>query len=874
VIIARNKSKFALIYDKSGFMGEIMKKIKRMNKIRNKILVSIIGCALIMSSIVGSVIFVQNLIGIKQEARDKIEARTVINGKQLDIEFIKAQTIVRYLNSTVEGMVDVNKLKVNPLECEKSLVPLMETINKDNSGFIGLYVVFNPDITKDVHEIFFQDAQGTGVYKRIENDSLSDFNPKNPEMAWYYDAIKQKKGVWSNPYFDDLGEKSKVEMISYTEPVYKNGIMIAVVGIDIRFEQYVKIVNYLSVEEGGYTFLLNNNYDYIVHKKFTSKDNFKRIMYDKYSYNVDVISKNKSGYFEIDFEGEKKLLGYATLENGWFILTSIPEKAIFHDMSQRMMQGVHYAFIAMILGLIIASRVAVLISRKISHPVILATHFAEELAKGNLDEKLYIDSGDETETLGKSLNKAGENISSLIEELKSAEEELIYQVEELRKSEDVISVLAYNNPITGMNNRNYALKNMPLVLKELKDKKEQGALICLNIDNFRVINDTLGHSIGNEFLKEVSELLKEYLKNHQFLCHLGADEFGFFLQGINNINEVEDFLEKLLNVFRQAITAGGYEILYTTVSLGVALYPYNGNDVETLFKNADIALNYAKNNGKNTYKIFDESINLMISEKLQLENSLRKAIDNNELQVYYQPKVDLKTGKTVSMEALARWISPTLGFISPVKFIPLAEETGLIHAIGEFVLKEACRQNKIWHEKGFNSLKVAVNLSGKQLKQENLFSIIRNVLEETSLEAEWLELEITESILIDNFDNNIKRLQKLKAMGINIYLDDFGTGYSSLTYLRKLPIDFIKIDKSFIDGITINSKDGYIASSLIDLAHGIDLSVVAEGVETIEQLDLLKSYGCDGIQGYYFSKPLNAHDFEKFLEINGLHDDV
>jgi diguanylate cyclase (GGDEF)-like protein len=870
MIIGENKFKFVLIYDKNGFVGEIMRKIKKMNKIRNKILVSIIGCVFIMSSIIGIVIFAQGRIAMKQEAKEKIEAQTIVNGKELDKEFIKAETIVRDLNSIIKGMVDVNKLETSTLECEKPLVSIIENLNNANKNFTGIYVAFNSDITKGVHGIFFEDVQSNGIYKRIENDSPSDFNPKDPERSWYYNAVKQKKGVWSNPYFYDLGEKINIEMISYSEPVYKNGILIAVVGIDISFQKYIKIVNTIPVYQGGDTILLNSNYDYIVHKEFTSKDNFKRIKGGKYSGNVELMRKNKSGYFEVEFEGEKKLLGYSKLENEWIIITSIPQRAIF----QQMRSGILYAFIAMILGLIIASRVAVLISRKISQPVILATHFAEELAKGNLDEKIYITSGDETETLGKSLNKAGENISSLIEELKSAEEELIYQLEELRKSEETIGVLAYNNPITGIENRNYLFKNMPKILKELKAKNQQGALICLNIDKFKIINDTLGHSIGDEFLREVSKLLKKYLKNCQLLCHLGADEFIFFLPDISNINEVEDFSKKLLNVFRHAITANGYEILYTTISLGISLYPTHGNDVETLFKNADIALNNAKNHGKNTYKIFDEAMNLKISEKLQLEHSLRLAVYNNEFQVYYQPKVDMKTGKTVSMEALVRWISPTLGFVSPVKFIPLAEEIGLIHAIGEFVLRDACRQNKIWHEKGFNSLKVAVNLSGKQLKQENIFSIIRNILKETSLKPEWLELEITESILMDDFDNNIKILQKLKDMGINIYLDDFGTGYSSLNYLRKLPINFIKIDKSFIDEVTISSKDSFIASSLIDLAHGIDLRVVAEGVETVEQLELLKSYGCDEIQGYYYSKPLNAHDFEMFLEINGLHDDV
>ncbi|MEK6263818.1 MAG: EAL domain-containing protein, partial [Clostridium sp.] len=687
-----------------------------------------------------------------------------------------------------------------------------------------------------------------------------------PAMAWYYNAIKQKKGVWSNPYFYELYKNIKVKMITYSEPVYKNGFLIGVVGIDLNFNKYVEIINNIEPLKDGYAFLINDNYDFIVHKKFTSQDNLKEIQDGKYKYVIDEVDKDPSGCLEIEFEGEKKFIGYTHLINEWILVTAIPQKIIFKHMYYR----IFYAIIAIIIGLIIASRIAIQVSRKISEPVILATHFAEELAMGNLDGNIHITSSDETATLGKSLNKAGENISILIGELKSTQEELIYQIEELRKSNETISVLAYSSPITGISNRNYFLKNLPTILNKLKDNNHQGALFCLNIDNFKIINDTLGHSVGDEFLREVSKILMGLLGNHELLYHLGADEFIFFVPDISSLNELKDFSEKLLNVFRHSITANGYEILYTTISLGISLYPLHGNDIESLFKNADIALNAAKNSGKNTYKIFDEAMNLKISEKSHLENMLRQAVENNEFEVYYQPKVNVKTGKTTSMEALVRWISPTLGFVSPVEFIPLAEETGLIHSIGEFVLREACRQNKIWHEQGFNTLKVAVNVSGKQLKQKNLIPIINNILVETSLEPEWLGLEITESILMDNLEKNIIILNKLKSMGINIYLDDFGTGYSSLNYLRKLPIDFIKIDKSFIDEVTINSKDSFIASSLIALAHGINLTVVAEGVETLEQLHLLEGYDCDEIQGYYFSKPLNSDDFGIFLNTNGL----
>ena len=653
-------------------------------------------------------------------------------------------------------------------------------------------------------------------------------------------------------------------MISYSEPVYCDGVLLGVVGIDLNYKKHVEIINDIAEGSKGYTFLLNDKYDYIVHNKFTSKDNLLKVEGGRYRKFADEISKKHSGYFECEYDGENKILGFAQLINGWIIVTAIPSKEFFKEINS----GIFYAFIAIVFGLLVSSRIAIGVSKRISKPVVLATHFAEELAKGNLGEKLCIQSGDETETLGNSLNKAAENISNLIEELKATEEELTYQVDELIKSEETISELAYNNPITGIKNRNYIVKHIPGILDRLRVNNQQGALICLDIDNFKMINDTLGHSIGDEFLRKVSKLLEDILKTDYLLCHFSGDEFAFFLPNVENVDEVKAFAEKIFEVFGQAIIANGHEILYTTVSMGITLFPENGEDFEVLFKNADTALNSAKNSGKNTYAIFDNVMNLKVVEKLQIENNLTLAIENNEFQVYYQPKVDAITGKVVSMEALVRWISPTVGMVSPAKFIPIAEETGHIISIGEFVLREACRQNKLWHEKGFDTLKVAVNLSAKQLKRKDIVSTISCILEETGLEPQWLEIEITESILMHNFGHTIKTLEELKSIGINIYLDDFGTGYSSLNYLRRLPINSIKIDKSFIDGLTTDVKDSFIASSLINLAHGIKLSVVAEGVENLQQLDLLRNYGCDEIQGYYFSKPLNAKEFELFLEKN------
>lgn len=830
-----------------------------MKKISTKIILSIITCVIIFSTLIGSISISRANKIIKKEAVGRLKLIAENEANDLNEIITAVETTCKTLNSTVTATINPKDMK-NTIEIqEETLLPIVKNLNYKNSAFIGTYVIFNPDLTGDVHEIIFTDKNKSGEFTRMPNDLTSEFQPSNPNMTWYYGPIKARKGIWSVPYLDS---KTKILMVSYTEPIYKDDYLIGVCGINIDYNKYMELFNSIKIYNTGYAFLLNEKFDFLIHRDFTSKDNLALTDNSKYSYIKEQMEATSSGVIYTVYKDKEKLIAYSRLTNGWIVGVS----ALQYEVLKGMIDITLLIVFIVIIGIIISAFIAFKIGNKISTPVVKAAEFAEKLASGDLYGYLDITTKDETNLLSKSLNLASENISNLIEELKTTEDELIDQISELKKSEETVRNLAFTNSITGLPNRNALYEDIPIKLNELKDNLCLKALLYVDIDNFKMLNDTLGHTLGDKFLFNLSQIFKTYLGDNDYLYNIGGDEFAFFLSNVNSVDEVTRFAQNIIDIFIEPLEVCDHEISFLTASIGIVMYPVHGNDLETLLKKADAALGNAKSLGKNRHEFFTDALNFNILEKINLEKKLRQALVKNELILYYQPKIDVKTGEVVSVEALLRWVSPTLGFISPLQFIGLAEETGLIVPIGEYVLRTACNQNKIWKEKGLPPIRIAVNLSPKQIQDESLIKIISDTLKDTGLDPSYLEIEITESVLMNNFDNCINVLTDLQDMGIKVSLDDFGTGYSSLNYLRRLPINTIKIDKSFVDGLTINPKDSFIASSLINLAHGMCLSVVAEGVETEDQYNLLKDYNCDEIQGYYFSKPLAAVDFEGLLK--------
>lgn len=439
----------------------------------------------------------------------------------------------------------------------------------------------------------------------------------------------------------------------------------------------------------------------------------------------------------------------------------------------------------------------------------------------------------------------------------------LYMAVMQKRVEEMIRHQASHDLLTGLPNRALFSDRLTLALAGTHRYGELLAVIFLDLDCFKTINDTLGHAVGDQLLQSVALRIKNCLRKEDVVARWGGDEFTILLPSIRSSEEAARTAQKILTAlstpfqFEETQTRH-LTSLHVKASLGITLAPYDGEDADTLLKNADAAMYRAKQQGRNNYQIYTPSIGSKVLERLVLENNLYKALERNEFLLYYQPQIDLETGKIVNMEALIRWQCKDLGgLVSPIQFIPLAEETGLICQIGEWVLRTACAQNRAWQLAGLPNLPIAVNLSARQFQKDNLVSTIDAILEETGLDSRYLELEITESIAIQDINFTIDVLQQLKSRNIQIAMDDFGTGYSSLSSLKHLPINTLKIDRMFVRDLVIDSNDAAIIRAIIALGHGLKLKVVAEGVETLEQLQFLRFAQCDAMQGYFFSKPLS-----------------
>ena len=422
-------------------------------------------------------------------------------------------------------------------------------------------------------------------------------------------------------------------------------------------------------------------------------------------------------------------------------------------------------------------------------------------------------------------------------------------------AEERVQFLAYYDALTGLPNRTLLQDRLAKALAGARRQKCKVALLFLDLDRFKAINDSLGHSVGDLLLQEVAKRLKGWARELDTVARLGGDEFVIVLSGVKEVADAAVAADRIVKSMTDGFAVQGHP-LNISCSLGISIFPEHGADSESLIKNADAAMYSAKEDGRNNFRFFTEDMNAQVVERLTLENSLRRALDQKELFLMYQPQMDIATGRVTGLEALLRWQHPELGLVPPDKFIRIAENSGLIIPIGEWVLRTACHQARKWQEEGLPAMSVAVNVSAVQFRQEDFCEVIRRVLAESGLNPQYLELELTESLLLANADVTLSVVQKLKAMGLTLAIDDFGTGYSSFSYLRQFQVSKLKIDRVFVRDIAVNPDDAAITTAIISMAKSLKLKVIAEGVEDEAQMSFLRNHHCDEIQGYYFSKPL------------------
>jgi diguanylate cyclase (GGDEF)-like protein/PAS domain S-box-containing protein len=441
---------------------------------------------------------------------------------------------------------------------------------------------------------------------------------------------------------------------------------------------------------------------------------------------------------------------------------------------------------------------------------------------------------------------------------------LATDITRLKKVEEKLQNLAFFDPLTALPNRDLLHDRLQQAIYEARRDQSILALLFLDLDNFRDINDTLGHPIGDLVLAQAAYRFKEHTRHSDTVARMGGDEFVIVVRNIAGAESACRIAQGMLKDLSAPFAVNGRKI-YLTLSIGIALYPPNGGSADELIKKAETAMYHAKSQGKNRYLFFSEEMNIHAQERLSLLTNLRRALERDEFVLHYQPKIDLATGEVTGVEALIRWQQPEAGLIPPASFIPLAEETGLILPIGSKVLQMACAQVKSWQSQGLPALPVAVNLSAVQLREDNLALIVGSILREMGLAPRWLELEITESAIMQNTERAVSILAAMKEMGIRLTMDDFGTGYSSLSYLKRFPISTIKIDRSFIGELLTDGGDAVIIRAIIAMAHHLQMKVVAEGVENADQLEFLRREGCDEVQGYHIARPMPAAEFGRWF---------
>lgn len=459
-----------------------------------------------------------------------------------------------------------------------------------------------------------------------------------------------------------------------------------------------------------------------------------------------------------------------------------------------------------------------------------------------------------------------QSLKAAYEEVSQDKEELAEHCEELSRSKERMQKTAYTDYLTCLPNR---LGYSEFIEAEMRGMKpdEVLAILDIDVDNFKIINESYGHSYGDDTLREIARrLTRLVLERGAYLARIGGDEFAVVLRDFSGREELEAQIQQILNYLKEPYRIGEKEFLLT-VSVGVVMVPIDGTNCQVLTKNMDAAKFFAKTNGRDMYIFYDDSLSRTLAAKLELQNEIRKAIEDKAFEVYFQPQIDLSTDQIIGFEALVRWNHPERGVVPPAEFIADAEECGLIVPLGEFVLRESCQKLKKWQDEGYTKQVLAVNLSARQFKNRDFMDSVMKIIQETGVDPKQLEFEITESMALDDLEYTIKTLQSLRELGVSFALDDFGTGYSSLNDLKRLPVNQLKIDKSFMDRVLEDHSDQKIVETIIALAQALNLVVIAEGVENAEQADFLKSVSCDKAQGYLYSKPVRENDLKVFLQM-------
>ncbi len=582
---------------------------------------------------------------------------------------------------------------------------------------------------------------------------------------------------------------------------------------------------------------------------------------DKKYQNISIDLLKENSYIDISVhqnESDYYSSAHILAQNGTIYLVAFLNKSPLLQALEESRNK--FLLIIIIVTISVFFILQLIFEKRLYAPLSILIEQIKKIENKNYSLSMPVKTHDELEMISKNINQLAQTISKRESELKESQKELEY--------------LSLHDHLTTLPNRRYFMLKLENAIEKAKNEKTHIAVMFLDLDQFKQINDTLGHDIGDKLLKTVSERLSDTLNDSNTLARIGGDEFLILFEDIKNLRNIEVTAQKLLADFKVPFECNKHEII-SSASIGITIYPNDGKDSITLIKNADLAMYKSKNDGRNGYCFFSKDLSIQLEERTAYVNALKSATSTfDEFYLMYQPKISLKTGKVEGIEALVRWQSPTLGFVPPDQFISIAEETNMILPLGEWIAQKACSDFVALQKEGITIEHISVNVSTIQLIHSDLIKMIKSLIKSTNINPKQLEIEITESYVATDESTAIKTLQKLRDMDINLAIDDFGTGYSSLKYLKDLPVNRLKIDKSFVDDLPDSHESAAVCKAIISLAKTFNLSITAEGVENEAQLKFLRELQCDEIQGYYFSKPLKIDELKEFYKNNNPNDNV
>ena len=689
------------------------------------------------------------------------------------------------------------------------------------------------ELSKTVEEYyFFFIADKYGNYSTTFEDNAGNIQDRD-----YFPKIMRGNTVISDPVISKSTAKPIIVIGTPIGHDNKNKSMLAAV---IRLDKLATHINkYRKQEKEIYSFLLSDKGKVITHPDTEKLNNyFKNNQSSSFSFPdrfINIVTSNKEGKFICNLNNNSKYAFYHTIPetNNWKLVTVLPQSYIQNSINELNNKIFAIGLAAIILGSILS----IYISNNISKPIIKLNNAFKKGATGNLNVKAEINSKDE-------IGEAADNFNKMM---------------------DVIKNLTYNDSLTGLPNIDFFRRKLTNTIDHLNDINQKAYICSIGVDDFKSINDRFGHNGGDKILKKLANRLTKILDENQPVARMG-DEFYFYLLASERDTDIYERCNQILKNINQSYLIND-NIIYLTNSMGISVYPDDSHDATKLIKNASLAMHAVKKTNDGKIDFYAENVEKNLSQRKNLETELSKALEENQFVLHYQPFVSTNSEKAVGLEALIRWQHPEKGMISPGVFIPIAEDSGFIKEIGDWVLKESCQQLKEIHDSVSDNFFVSVNVSPEQFLDKKFVPRIKEILMETGLDPEHLQLEITERTAMGNIDYTIQSLKRLHELGVKIAIDDFGTGYSSLSYLKEFAIDILKIDKSFIDNFIKSEDDKAIVNTIITIAHNLNLKVVAEGVETKEQTDKLKELGCVLMQGYYYSKPLPPDELFKNIDI-------